>query len=267
MTTKASGGVTSIGQKNYIINSTFIVNARGYVDGTPTSANLFCYDRWRAGLEPTNMSVSGHTATIDGRINQKIESLGEVGEMTLSWEGTALARVIDGTIADTGWLPSPITFTTNGDDIRALFNETGIETMLKPKLELGSVVTPFEYPDLATEVTKCQRFYQNAFQTQFSSLGTMRGGSGDTSTGETRLFVTQMRSTPTMTGSIANGVLVALTDPSGADVNPTNVGVQALDGRGWRYNTATATVVNGGSYQLFTGSTGFSWTADADAGF
>jgi len=33
-------------------------------------------------------------------------------------------------------------------------------TVKHPKLELGSVVTPFEYPDVATELMKCKRYYE-----------------------------------------------------------------------------------------------------------
>ena len=154
---------------NRIINGNFATNQRVYVSGTalpanPTVANGYGHDRWKAGangctytftaaLPDTTITITANTLT------QIIEAgMIEGGVYTLSWTGTAQARVYQGTPTGS-YAASPIVTAslTAGTNTIVEFNTGSVGRV---KLEIGAVATPFNRQSLAKSLADCQRYYQ-----------------------------------------------------------------------------------------------------------
>ena len=154
---------------NRIINGNFAINQRGYVSGTalpasPTVANGYGHDRWKAGAGGCTytftVAVPDTTITITANTLTQIIEAGmiEGGVFTLSWTGTAQARVWQGTAAGS-YAASPVTTAalTAGTNTVVEFNAG---TLTRVKLEIGSVATPFNRQSLAKSLNDCRRYYQ-----------------------------------------------------------------------------------------------------------
>jgi hypothetical protein len=183
---------------NRIINGNFAINQRTYVSGTLVAA-AYGHDRWKAGASGCTYTftaaVPDTTITITaGTLTQIIEAgIIEGGVYTLSWTGTAQARVYQGT--PTGaYAASPIVTASlpAGTNTIVEFN-TG--TVTRVKLEIGSVATPFNRQSLAKSMADCQRYY--TFGTV--NLGAY-GAAGATFIAHSPLKAT-MRAAPTTTVS------------------------------------------------------------------
>ena len=194
---------------NRIINGNFAVNQRGYVSGTalpasPTVANGYGHDRWKAGaggctytftalLPDTTITITANTLT------QIIEAgMIEGGVYTLSWTGTAQARVYQGTPSGS-YAASPITTASLPAGVNTIV-EFNTGTVTRVKLEIGSVVTPYNRQSLAKSLADCQRYYQ-ALNNQlyaYSTTGSLILASWTMSV--------QMRAAPTVTFSNLTGV-------------------------------------------------------------
>jgi len=185
MTTEASGGVTQIPKKNYIINPTFSINQRGFAGGA-LSATAYGWDRWLSNGGAGNFTLLNGEVTIGAgdELQQRIESsqipTGTV--CTLSWEGTSLGYPAVSQGYTTTGHTSPYSFTMIQEDESGAgigeyitFKEG---TVKNPKLELGSVVTPFEIPDIATELAKCQRYYNEVTTGNVIWSGDITNGNG-----------------------------------------------------------------------------------------
>jgi len=167
-----SESIESPAKKNYIINPTFSINQRQFAGGATSAA--YTFDRWTTNSNDISVSlpdVNGFI-TISGQdidakaLIQRIEDFGFTGEVTLSWEGTAQASYYR---ASGGILPayvsSPLTMTLlagNNGGIKEEFY-FGNGTLKNVKLEIGGVATPFEYPDIGTELAKCQRYFTTSY--------------------------------------------------------------------------------------------------------
>lgn len=148
---------------NQIINGNFAVNQRVYVSGTALATTVYGHDRWKAGASGCTYTFAATlpdtTITITaGTLTQVIEAGNIEGRVyTLSWTGTAQARVYQG--SPTGsYAASPIVTAslTAGTNTIVEFN-TG--TVTKVKFEVGSVATPFNRQSLAKSMADCQRYY------------------------------------------------------------------------------------------------------------
>jgi hypothetical protein len=162
------GGGGGVGE-NLIINGNFAINQRAYVSGTalpavPTIMNGYGHDRWKAGAGGCTYTfaavIPDTTVTITaGTLTQIIEAgVIDGGPYTLSWAGTAQARVYQG--APTGaYAASPLTTPalTPGVNTIVEFN-TG--TVTRVKFESGAAATPFNRLSMARCMTDCQRYYQ-----------------------------------------------------------------------------------------------------------
>jgi len=153
--------------KNYIINPDFKINQRAFAGGT-LAGGVYGFDRWVAQSGGTDMSVSGITATVTSGVTQRLENVWEIGDIvTISWEGTAIVEWWDGV----NWAESSANYMT-----AEIINDHGIilkirnGTCKKIKLENGSIVTPFEYPDAPSEFTKCERYYQTIHKGSYIPL-------------------------------------------------------------------------------------------------
>jgi len=158
----SSQASAQVGMKNRLIDAGFIINQRVYVSGTSLASGVYAHDRWKAGSGGGTYTFTqgsiGVPITITitaGSLQQVIEgcNMPEGGTYTLSWSGTAQARVNGGSYA-----ASPITVTglTAGANCTVEFN-TG--TVLRPQLEIGSTATSFDYRPYGTELALCQRYY------------------------------------------------------------------------------------------------------------
>ncbi len=229
-----------IGGSNRVINGTFSVNQRSFAGGALT-VGVYGYDRWKAGPGGATYTVSGETATITaGTLQQVIEGVNvpEGGTYTLSWTGTAQARVDGGAYA-----ASPITVTgkTAGANTTVEF---GTGTVSLVQYEAGSKATPFERRQYGAELVLCQRYFEVSAHTSYYS-GSVQSGGAYYATASFK--VTKRIASPTVaaTGGGAMGF-----DSS----NPT-VSSSSADG---------FTVVKGSNASNAGGFYTFTWTASAE---
>lgn len=151
----------SIVSHNIVINGSFNINQRGTPLSPTLSAGQFGYDRWKAGgsgcTYTTTYSV-GSVTTINIASGSLVQLVGagyqSPGWYTLSWTGTATARIDNG-----AYSASPISVylpATNPVSV-----EFGPGSVTLVQLCKGNVVTPFKHRLYTEELLACQRFYQN----------------------------------------------------------------------------------------------------------
>ena len=149
---------------NRVINGNFAINQRGYVSATALAAAAYGHDRWKAGAAGCTYSFTAalpDTAiTITaGSLTQIIEAgLIEGGVYTLSWTGTAQARVYQGTPAG-AYAASPIVTASLPAGVNTTI-EFNTGTVTRAKLEIGAVATPFNRQSLAKVQADCERYYK-----------------------------------------------------------------------------------------------------------
>ena len=180
---------------NLLINPDFRVNQRGQAE---YDAGIYTYtvDRWCTNNFPSKISFKNGEANIrcteqylSSTWGQIVEELDE-GTYTFSVDIvdadltldqiffrvydyrtlTEYALSILATPKTTGFTSGRYTYTFNlpirleRAVVYVYSYETEVNnssfTIRKPKLELGSIATPFIPPDPATELVKCQRYYQ-----------------------------------------------------------------------------------------------------------
>lgn len=151
----------SIVSHNIVINGSFNINQRGTPLSPTLSAGQFGYDRWKAGSAgctyTTTYSV-GSVTTINITSGSLVQLVGagyqSPGWYTLSWTGTAAARIDNG-----AYSASPISVylpATNPVSV-----EFGPGSVTLVQFCKGNVVTPFKHRLYTEELLACQRFYQN----------------------------------------------------------------------------------------------------------
>lgn len=160
--------------ENYIDNSSFTVNQRGYTSGTAIAAAAYAHDRWKAGSGGCTYTFTATPAATQititaGTLQQIVEGAGLLtGAYTLSWQGTAQGRIGAGSYA-----ASPIAVSgTAGSNLTIEFN-TG--TLSRVKLELGSVASTWQPRRVQQEMAACQRFYQLGNLTNYGYIGAGNG--------------------------------------------------------------------------------------------
>lgn len=174
----------AITNPNLLINPDFKINQRGQTEYSEASG--YCVDGWYRNtaatvipLESGGISVS-YSGEINPSIYQKIENsqflCGKTVSISVSTNGASYCT--------TGVLPDDLSANTtyslfarldgstdipenltshirlqvyNGNFLFVINNITKIDSV---KLELGLIATQFIPPDPATELTKCQRYYQ-----------------------------------------------------------------------------------------------------------
>lgn len=205
-TTKQQVDAQVVG-KNRVINGTFSLNQRAFAGGA-RSAGVYGHDRWKAGAGGATYTVAGETATITvGTLQQVIEGLNvpEGGTYTLSWSGTAQARVDGGSYA-----ASPITVTgkTAGSNITIEF---GTGTVTKVQFEAGASATNFERRLHSSELAAAQRYYL-AMTSRTIRVSGVAGGVGQYAD-QTITLPVEMRAAPTVGYSINTNVNVSTGAP------------------------------------------------------
>ncbi|WP_043349026.1 hypothetical protein [Methylobacterium sp. B1] len=170
----ATGALTSLGLnasgifagRNRLLNGNFTVNQRGQPSAsTSYSAGVYILDRWKAGANGVTLSYAAASNGVDivvtitaGTLVQVIEGsryLIEGGAFTLSWTGTATARIYQGS-ASGSYAASPV----RAASLTAATNTTvefGTGTLSLVQFEPGAAVTVFERRDL--EFDRCCRYF------------------------------------------------------------------------------------------------------------
>jgi hypothetical protein len=147
--------------KNRLINSRFAVNQRNYVSGTALALNAYGLDAWKASTANSSMTFAAapygaQTITIAGSFVQIIETQDiPTGTYTLSWKGTAKARVYNVGASAPNYASSPITVDIGGNtNVNVEFNAG---TLFQPQIESGEVATDFEFKLYQADLAQCQR--------------------------------------------------------------------------------------------------------------
>jgi hypothetical protein len=215
---------------NRIINGNFAINQRVQVSGTALAAAAYGHDRWKAGASGCTYTFTAAlpdtTVTITaGTLTQIIEAgMIEGGVYTLSWTGTAQARVYQG--SPTGsYAASPVITASLPAGVNTIV-EFNTGTVVRAKLEIGSVATPYNRQSLAKSMADCQRYYA---VTAVHAVATLAAVGNYLST--SGFLPVNMRATPTL----INAVQVA-------DANVATFATDTITNYGFRaYATGSAT--------------------------
>ena len=192
-----------LGTKNKIINGNLGINQRAVTGSVVLAAGVYGHDRWKAGASGCSytFATTANVTTITisaGSLLQVIEGLNlQSGTHTLSWTGTATAKIDAGSYSASG-----VTGTATGGTNMTIDFSTG--TLSLVQLEEGSTATPFEHRSYGQELALCQRYYQ-----QYGSSGTTTAIGAGVWFSTTQVlalfpFIREMRTAPTMTVSGAN---------------------------------------------------------------
>lgn len=163
---------------NLLINPDFKINQRGDTSVVSSYSGLYCVDRWRVNGTCTQTS-SGVTVSStgssygygnfyqiienipSGSLSLSVKCYGKIFELTgidASAAYSAELSITDGNGTIVGKVR-----TSNSDGMYAVefMVNSSCEIQIEwVKLEVGSIATPFVSPDPATELMKCQRYYQ-----------------------------------------------------------------------------------------------------------
>lgn len=211
---RSASNVRLIPFRNRLINGNFAINQRGAASAsTAYSAGAYVMDRWKAGANGVTLSFSAAasgdvTVSITaGTLVQVIEGslyLPEGGAYTLSWSGTATARIYQST-ATGSYAAAPLVATglTPGTNTTVEFS-TG--TLALAQFEPGSQATVFERRD--DEMRRAQRYYwAPGFPDSLTGYAGAAGGGVPTYL----TFPVKMRIVPIATATYANGFNVGST--------------------------------------------------------
>ncbi len=249
------------GFRNRVINGNFSVNQRVQVSGTALAAAAYGHDRWKAGAAGCTYTFTAAkpdtTVTIAaGTLTQVIEDANvEGGTYTLSWTGTATARVYQGTAAGS-YAASPLVVTGLSAGANTTI-EFGPGTLGKVQFEPGPVATPFERRPIGTELALCQGYYfrLNSAGSTYAGFGAACASSA-TGANAYLKYPAPMRAAPTMTanstalyyvgGFIATTLGAVFAGDQSASVNlNVSSGLTAGGAATWLGNNSTAAYVDG----------------------
>lgn len=205
--------------KNYIINPLFNINQRAFAGGGVASAGTYTFDRWTINDTNTTVTVpdaddqvtiangAGGTSGEGFQYRLPLETELQGEEITISWEGTAkMGYYLNNGLAHSTMQASPITITLDhvGQADRVEYLLFGNGTLRHPKVERGATVTPFELPDVATELAKCHRYYYRVGANDFGTAGYRSSvATYFTLDAGTVVFPVTMRAIPTVTALTA----------------------------------------------------------------
>ena len=192
---------------NLLLNSNFALNQRGYVSAANLASGDYGFDRWKSNFTNTTLtftaSTQGQSLTINsgGGLQQIIEQgLVPAGTYTLSWTGTATARVYNSGGTPPSYAASPVTFTADGTaNVVVEFTASGAtKTVSKVMFNAGSgTIWSMATPTLQSELSACQRYYYVIANGNSQVIANAGYYSASLALGAINLGVT-MRSTPSL---------------------------------------------------------------------
>jgi hypothetical protein len=253
--TPASAGV------NLLLNSNFALNQRGYVSAANLASGAYGFDRWKSNYTNTTLTFTANTQgqelTINasGGLQQVIEQgLVPAGTYTLSWTGTATARVYNSGGTPPSYAASPVTFTADGAaNVVVEFTAVSTtKTVSKVQFNAGTNTNwALATPTLQSELAACQRYFYRMANGNNAPLGIANFVNASTAWGCV-FFPVTMRTAPTLTaasgtnyymsyfGSVVN--FNTLTNGNGYITTTTGqVGVSSLSGNTAGYATSLIT--------------------------
>jgi len=222
-------GLLAPSAKNKIINGNFGINDWAYVSGAAIAASAFGHNRWKAGTSGctytfTQAKASTTITITAGSLIQTIEDANvEGGTYTLSWTGTATAKVNGGTAA-----ASPITVTGLAADT-AITVELLTGTVGLVQVETGDTATDFERRSITTEELLCARYLPVFVSTGTSSL--VGVGTVNSSTAGQPLIFFKVPSRVAPTGLTVSAVTHFSVNIATGNVACTNVTIGGMTGR------------------------------------
>ena len=220
VTAAEKSGWDGLSNPNLLINPDFAINQRGQSTYTGISAYTYTVDRWciwkyncdNYGTVTVNddgsLAVDGTLGADDAILTQTMEyGAALVGKtVTLSLEVSEITGTISiqqhKNVQSTLNISSPgvhkITFDWDNSSNRIVINNTNCThyTVKWIKLELGSAATPFVPPDPATELARCQRYYQRLHGVNAIFANGFLGGA---TIAYTIMSIAAMRTKPTLT--------------------------------------------------------------------
>ncbi|WP_049400002.1 hypothetical protein [Stenotrophomonas maltophilia] len=211
-------GLAGVGGDNMLISCGIPVNQAGFSGGA-VAAGAYGYDIWKAGTGGCNVTINATTGVFthtSGPLQQVVESplLAWGQPLTISVEnpsGNVSVSVggATGTItAGTGRRGVTVTPSGSGNMVVQL-TATGV-TYSRPKLERGSVATPFVPVPLALDLAMVQRYFEVGTIYLFGCVGASGGWNGVQCD-----FKVQKRATPAMVYAPAeNSTNIAQTIPT-----------------------------------------------------
>lgn len=207
-----SGSGSNGSSVNLLLNSNFAINQRNYVSAANLASGSYGFDRWKSNFTNTTLTFTANTQgqelTINsgGGIEQIIErGLVPAGTYTLSWTGTATARVYNTGATPPSYAASPVTFTADGlANVEVEFTAVGVtKTVSKVQFNAGTGTTwALATPTLQTELAACQRYFNaNAMDSTTTGEVTLAMGlQPNTTSGTVNYnYPVQMRVKPTIT--------------------------------------------------------------------
>lgn len=140
----AKGGeIPVVYGENLLINPDFKINQRG-ITGTFSETGKYFVDRWQLVSGTVTINNDG-SITLNGTISQKFEN--PIDTNTIFSCSNKSDNILIGTgVTEKGIIE--ISIVASGENFSWV------------KLEYGKTATPFVPPDPATELLKCQRYYQ-----------------------------------------------------------------------------------------------------------
>jgi len=226
--------------KNKIIGGHFVTNQTAYTSGTALAIGAYAFDLWKSSTTNSSMtftpSPQGQQVTVVGSFQQVLERPNiAAGQYTLSWVGTAQARVYNFGSSAPAYASSPITVALDGT--QNVVTEYTNGTLDFVQFEAGTMKTAFEQRFPSAEIALAQRYlYVVNF---IGMIGTYGGPS---------TFVSLCVSTPTSFRSTPIINLAGLT----MTVSKSGVGVASTT------NATTAVVSTTSNALAF--SIGGNWT-------
>ena len=189
--------------ENRIINGNFAINQRGQASPIALAAGAYGHDHWKAGASGSatysfSPALPDTTLSITvGTLTQVIEGgVIEGGVYTLSWAGTAQARIYQGSPTGSYGI-SPRTSALLPAGVNTIVEFT-VGTVTDVKFEIGSAATPYNRQSLAQSQVDCTRYCQKIGGAQAFDLaiqGYVVAGQPFTST----IGFQPMRAPPTVT--------------------------------------------------------------------
>lgn len=163
-----SPGVSgSLSGENMLINCGVPINQRKFPGGS-LAAGAYGYDRWKAGPGGCNININSSTGVFthnSGSIQQVVENPTSAWGKPVTFSVENPSGTISVNVGGSSATISPgsgrqeITVTPSGSgDMVVQITATSV-TYLRPKLEIGSVSTPFVGRSPAIELMICKRYY------------------------------------------------------------------------------------------------------------
>lgn len=228
----------SLSSRNLLINCGLPINQRVFAGGA-LAAGAYGYDRWKAGPGGCNVSIGSSTGVfshVSGALQQVVENPFPAWgkELTFSVENpSSTLNIVVGNasgVITAGGGRRGITITPTGSGDMVVQISASGATYSRPKLEIGSAATAFEFIDQATELSICQRYYEKSYNYNVSPGAATRSGCHASSAITTYLlsfpcirFATTKIRPPSITlYNTQNGASGQLSENSGDGVHVAN---------------------------------------------